>query len=113
MVAGQPAFDVKDPNLRFIDLDGDGKADLLLSDMECFLWQVSLGKDGFGAVHRIAKMLDERMGPRCIFEETIQTIFLADRSSYGRTHIARLRDGNHAFGPNRRYLTLAPTVTVS
>lgn len=95
-----PAWSVSDPNSRFIDLDGDGKADLLMTEDDCLVWQGSLGAEGFGAVHRIAKMLDEKHGPRCVFAEEAQTIFLADMSGDGLTDIVRIRSGDVCYWPN-------------
>jgi hypothetical protein len=35
--------DLRDPNLRFVDLDGDGHADVLISEDHAFVWHASLG----------------------------------------------------------------------
>jgi hypothetical protein len=32
---------VRDPNLRFVDLDGDGHADVLITEDEAFTWHQS------------------------------------------------------------------------
>ena len=38
-----------DPNLRFVDLTGDGQADVLITEESVFTWHPSLGEQGFGA----------------------------------------------------------------
>ena len=38
-----PALDWRNPNLRFIDLTGDGRLDLLVSEDNVFCWHASLG----------------------------------------------------------------------
>ena len=41
-------LDCGDPNLRFVDLDGDGHADVLITEDDAFIWYPSLAEDGFG-----------------------------------------------------------------
>ena len=36
-------IDVKDPNLKFIDLDGDGMPDMLVSQAQDFIWYAADG----------------------------------------------------------------------
>lgn len=99
----RPAYPLNDPNLRMVDVDGDGRAELLLTEDDCFVWQDALGEEGYGAVHRVAKVLDEKRGPRCIFSEVIQTFFLADMSGDGLTDIVRIRNGDVCYWPNLGY----------
>ena len=40
--------DTRDPNLRFVDLTGDGHADVLISETQVFIWHLSLAEAGFG-----------------------------------------------------------------
>ena len=37
-----------EPNLRFVDLNGDGHADVLITEHDAFTWYPSLAEDGFG-----------------------------------------------------------------
>lgn len=91
---------MRDPNLRMLDLDGDGHADLLITENDAFVIHLSLGEAGFGATHRIAQALDEEKGPRLVFAETQQTIFLADMSGDGLTDLVRIRNGEVCYWPN-------------
>ncbi|MGO7121514.1 SpvB/TcaC N-terminal domain-containing protein [Rhizobium johnstonii] len=106
------AYSFNDPNLRMIDLDGDGRAELLISEDDCFVWQDALGEEGYGSVHRVAKMLDEKNGPRCVFREVTQTIFLADMSGDGLTDIVRIRNGQVCYWPNLGYGRFGARVTM-
>jgi hypothetical protein len=42
-----PRLDWENPNLRFVDLDGDGRADVLIADEQVFTWYASAGRNGF------------------------------------------------------------------
>ncbi len=98
-----PAFDIDDPDLRLIDLTGDGLADILISREECYFWQPSEGRKGFGLPRKLLKLLNEENGPRCLSAEKTQTIFLADMSGDGLSDIVRIRSGEVCYWPNLGY----------
>ncbi|MCI5136879.1 MAG: toxin, partial [Candidatus Electrothrix sp. AR1] len=52
----------RDPNLKFVDLDGDGHADILITEDDALVWHPSLGEAGFGPARRVAQALDEEKG---------------------------------------------------
>lgn len=95
--------DTADPNLRFIDLDGDGHADLLITEDDAFVWHASLANDGFGAGQRTYQGLDEESGPRIVFADADQSIYLADLSGDGLTDLVRIRNGEVCYWPNLGY----------
>src|SRR5262249_50409847 len=66
--------DLRDPNLRFVDLDGDGRADVLVTEDESFVWHESLGEAGFGPGRRLLPIRDEEKGPRVLFADAAQSI---------------------------------------
>ncbi|HNP51632.1 MAG TPA: SpvB/TcaC N-terminal domain-containing protein [Nitrosomonas nitrosa] len=92
--------DMRDPNLKFVDLDGDGHADVLITENDAFVWHTSLAEAGFGPAQRIAKVLDEENGPRVVFADSTQSIYLADLSGDGLTDILRIRNGEVCYWPN-------------
>ena len=101
-----------DPNLRFIDLTGDGRADLVITEREAFVWYRSLGEDGFGASVRVAQMLDEEHGPHLVFADTLQTIFLGDMNGDGLIDLVRIRNGEACYWPNLGYGRFGAMVTM-
>ncbi|HEY5961312.1 MAG TPA: SpvB/TcaC N-terminal domain-containing protein, partial [Polyangiaceae bacterium] len=98
-----PSLDFQDPNLRFVDLDGDGHADILVTENECFTWYPSLAEDGFGPANRIRQATDEEHGPRLVFADNTQSIYLADFSGDGLTDLVRIRNGEVCYWPNLGY----------
>src|SRR5205085_7037378 len=69
-----------DPNLKFIDLTGDGHADMLITENEVFTWYLSLAEEGFSAAERVFNQRDEERGPALIFADGTQSIYQADLS---------------------------------
>jgi RHS repeat-associated protein len=104
--------DMSDPNLRMIDLDGDGHADVLVTEDEAFVWHPSLGEAGFGPAQRVHQMLDEEKGPRLVFADGTQSIYLADMSGDGLTDLARIRNGEVCYWPNLGYGRFGAKVTM-
>lgn len=98
-----PNLDWDDPNLRIVDLTGDGLADVLIAENEVFTWYPSLAEAGFGPAQQLHQALDEEEGPRLVFADGTQTIFLADMSGDGLTDLVRIRDNEVSYWPNCGY----------
>ncbi len=98
-----PSIDLRDQNTRLLDLNGDGMADVLISDVTVFTWYPSAGRNGFNSARRSPKPVDEEVGPQVVFEEAMQTIFLADMTGDGLTDIVRIRNGEVCYWPNLGY----------
>jgi RHS repeat-associated protein len=108
-----PVLDWNDAALRFVDLTGDGIADVLITEDDAFTWHPSLLEDGFGAGVRVKIPLsEEETGPRAIFSDPEQTIYLADMTGDGLSDIVRIRNGEVCYWPNRGYGRFAAKVTM-
>jgi RHS repeat-associated protein len=98
-----PRLDWADGNLRFVDLTGDGHADVLITEDDAFCWYASLAEAGFAPAERLQQALDEEQGPRLVFADGTQSIYLADMSGDGLTDLVRVRNGNVCYWPNLGY----------
>ncbi len=104
--------DTGDPNLKLVDLTGDGHADVLITEDEAMVWHPSLGEAGFGEAQRVSAALDEDQGPRLVFADLTDSIFLADLSGDGLTDLARVRNGEVCYWPNLGYGRFGAKVTM-
>ncbi|SFN24798.1 RHS repeat-associated core domain-containing protein [Nitrosospira briensis] len=98
-----PVLDWSNPNLKFVDLTGDGHADILITEDHAFCWHASLAEAGFGSSQRVHQMLDEEKGARLVFADGTDSIFLADLSGDGLTDLLRVRNGEVCYWPNLGY----------
>ena len=107
-----PNLDWDNPNLKFIDLDGDGHSDILVAEDRCFVWHRSLANDGFSSAERVGQPWDEEKGPHVVFADGTQSIYLADMSGDGLTDIVRIRNGEVCYWPNLGYGRFGAKVTM-
>ena len=110
--AALPKLDWNDPHLSFVDLTGDGFADLLITDDTVFTWYPSRGAEGFAPAQRIFQGLDEERAPRRVLGDATQAMFLADMSGDGLTDIVRIRAEEVCYWPNLGYGRFGAKVTM-
>jgi len=98
---GLPELDWSDPNVTFIDVTGDGLADILMTEDGLFTCYASLGGSaGFDTAQLVRPGWDEERGPSVVLADGTQTIFTADMSGDGLTDIVRIRNGEACYWPN-------------
>jgi RHS repeat-associated protein len=105
-------LDLKNPNVRMLDVNGDGKPEVVLSDEGAFWFWENEGKIGYDAPELAAKPYDEERGAAIVFADQEQRIFLADMSGDGMTDIVRIRNGEVCYWANMGYGRFAPKVTM-
>lgn len=107
-----PNIDWKNPNLKFIDVNGDGHTDILITEDEQLVWYPSLAEDGFAEAVHLRHGFDEKQGPHMVFNDGTQQYYLADMSGDGITDIVRIRNGEVCYWPNLGYAHFGAKVTM-
>lgn len=108
-----PKINFNDPGIRLLDLNGDGKADLLLAEEYAYRWYPSLGKGGYDSSEVVQKYSDEEKGPTTLFLNGNESIFLADMNGDGLTDIIRISNGEICYWPNLGYGLFGRKITMS
>jgi hypothetical protein len=108
-----PNINYTDANTKFIDLDGDGRADLMVAEENVFTWYASKGIAGYDSPEMAAKPYDEEKGPSLIFADTTQRIYLSDMNGDGLTDIVRVRNGEVCYWSNMGYGKFGAKVSMS
>ena len=107
-----PNISWNDPDLRMVDLDGDGLADVLITGDDAFTWYPALRYEGFGPGKRAYRPWQEEHGALAVFSDPEQTIYLADMTGDGLTDLARVRNGETCYWPNIGFGQFGAKVTM-
>lgn len=105
-------LDLHDPNVRMLDINGDGKPEILFSDLGAFWYWENEGKTGYGAPELATKPYDEEKGAAILFSDPEQRIFLADMSGDGLTDLVRIRNGEVCYWANMGYGRFSAKITM-
>jgi RHS repeat-associated protein len=107
-----PRLDWSEPNLAFVDLTGDGRADVLITEERVYTFYPSRGVEGFGPGEQVPTPADEQRGPRVVFADGTETVFLADMSGDGLSDLVRVRNGEVCYWPNLGYGRFGAKITM-
>ncbi len=105
-------IDWSSPFTKMLDLNGDGKADLLLTEDRVWTWYENEGKQGFDFGGQSPVFFDEEKGPVLLLRDMVQSIFLADMSGDGMTDLVRIKNGEVCYWPNLGYGKFGAKVTM-
>ena len=98
-----PNIDKQDPNLKRLDLTGDGLADMLISRGDYFEMYFSAGKEGYNDYRRVQAEDTEDQGPVVLFADPKQSIYLADMVGDGLSDIVKITHNSVCYWPNLGY----------
>lgn len=99
----QANIDLSDPDIRYVDLNGDGKPEILLLRDQVLRWYPNAGEAGYEAEKRSYTGTDSTQGPARIFQNDLENIFLSDMTGDGLSDIVRIRNGDICYWPNLGY----------
>ena len=105
----QPTIELDDPNLRMLDLTGDGLTDVLITRDHHFLWHQSNGEEGFKEAQATTKPLGL---VDLSFNDPFGRIRLADMSGDGLKDIVILHNGGIQYWPNLGYGRFGESITM-
>lgn len=106
----KPNEDFNDPNARWLDLNGDGKAEFCLLHDEIIAWHNNEGTDGFRSRESAPTGKDIEKGPAKIFQNGLESIYTSDMSGDGLTDIVRIRNCEISYWPNLGYGKFGPRI---
>lgn len=105
-------FELDDPNLRLLDLTGDGLSDALVTADEHFLWYRGQGEQGFSTPERIPRTHDLAVFPDISFNDPGQSVRLADMNGDGLADIVVVHGHRVDYWPNLGFGRFAARITM-
>jgi RHS repeat-associated protein len=107
-----PSFDLHDPNVRLVDLTGDGRSDALMTQEKEFLWFACLGEKGFAPAQYVSRQHDLDKFPDVFFDDPTGRVRLADMTGDGLNDIVLVHNGRIDYWPNLGYGRFGKRITM-
>ncbi|GAB7088929.1 SpvB/TcaC N-terminal domain-containing protein [Marinifilum fragile] len=98
-----PNVDMNHPDVKQIDLSGDGLGDLLISRGNYFELYLSAGKEGYKGYRKIDMGHDDDLAPVILFSDAKNSVYLADMTGDGLSDIVRITHHSVCYWPNMGY----------
>lgn len=93
-----PEFSFEDPEVRLVDLDGDGVTDVLKTGRQAFLYYRNQGRQGFADPEVLSRQQNKDEFPDIYFSNP--WVHLADMSGDGLQDIVVIQDQRIEYWPN-------------
>jgi hypothetical protein len=100
--ASLPHLESAAAHAQWVDLDGDGRSDLLLADPDRPVWYRSLGRRGFADARTVELSEEARLAAPGMENGRLGLCF-ADMAGDGGAHQVRIRNGRVEFWPHLGY----------
>ena len=108
-----PSVNLSDPNVRLLDLTGDGLSDILMTQDHHLLWYKCLGEEGYDKPLHIERVHDLNEFPDIYFNDPSHRVRLADMTGDGLNDIVLVHSGRIDYWPNLGYGRFGRRVTMA
>jgi RHS repeat-associated protein len=98
---GGPSFSLEDPNVRLVDLTGDGRPDVLRTEDRSFVFFPCRGEEGYAAPEYLLREHNLATFPDVYFSD--QRVRLADMTGDGLHDIVLVHSGRIEYWPSLGY----------
>ncbi|KAK3192710.1 hypothetical protein K4F52_001064 [Lecanicillium sp. MT-2017a] len=108
-----PTLNLNDKHVKFIDLTGDGIADIVICQDELLTSYRGLGDEGFGIPSYHPTPVDVASGSQLVFWDGVDAIFTADMTGDGLTDLVRICNSKVSYWPSLGYGKFDKMVTMT
>ncbi len=107
-----PRVDLANARVQWVDLNGDGHADLIVERSDRLTWYPSEGADGFGTAIELSKPDARSGGAPTLTQSTALHTFFADMTGDGLLDMVRVDAGRVEYWPNQGLGQFGPGVVM-